>query len=60
MNQDKSRTGLKIRLIERDDNAVVADIIRLVMTEFRAVGGGYSISDSEVVGPGWPETCKGT
>ena len=27
---------------------MVADIIRLVMTEFRAVGGGYSINDSEI------------
>jgi len=27
---------------------VVADIIRLVMTEFKAIGCGYSINDSEV------------
>jgi len=48
MSQEKGRAGLKIRLITKDDNAVVADIIRLVMTEFRAVGGGYSINDSEI------------
>jgi len=48
MNSRKAKPGLKIRLIKTDDNAVVADIIRLVMTEFQAVGYGYSSSDSEV------------
>ena len=48
MNQKKSKGNLKIRPIEKNDNAVVADIIRLVMTEFEAVGCGYSISDFEV------------
>ena len=48
MNQKKGRAGLEIRPIEKDDNAVVADIIRLVMTEFQAVGCGYSINDSEI------------
>lgn len=48
MNQTKQKTDLKIRLIEKHDNAVIADIIRLVMTEFKAVGCGYSINDSEV------------
>jgi putative acetyltransferase len=48
MNQNKRRKNLKIRLIEKDDNTVVADIIRLVMTEFEAVGCGFSINDSEV------------
>ncbi len=48
MNPDEDRAGLKIRLIDKDDNAVVADIIRLVMTEFNAVGCGYSINDSEI------------
>ena len=48
MNQNEGREDLKIRLIEKDDNAVVADIIRLVMTEFQAVGSGYSINDSEI------------
>ena len=41
-------TGLQIRLIEACDNKAVADIIRQVMTEFQAVGCGYSINDSEV------------
>lgn len=48
MNQTKRKTSLKIRPIEKKDNAVIADIIRLVMTEFKAVGCGYSINDSEV------------
>ncbi len=48
MRQTNDRPGLQIRLIEKDDNAEVADIIRLVMTEFQAVGRGYSINDSEI------------
>ncbi len=48
MIQDKESLGLNIRLMEEKDKAVVADIIRLVMTEFGAVGCGYSINDSEV------------
>jgi len=48
MVQPKRRANPKIRPIEKDDNAVVADIIRLVMTEFEAVGHGFSISDAEV------------
>ena len=48
MNRKKRKVDLKIRPIEKGDNAVIAEIIRLVMTEFEAVGCGYSISDSEV------------
>jgi len=48
MNQHKREQNLKIRPIEKTDNTAVADIIRLVMTEFKAVGYGYSIDDSEV------------
>lgn len=48
MVKNKDNDGLQIRLIEQRDNDVVADIIRLVMTEFGAVGSGYSISDAEV------------
>jgi len=48
MNQVSGTKGLQIRLIEADDNAEVADIIRLVMTEFEAVGCGYSINDAEI------------
>lgn len=48
MNEDVKGNGVQIRPIEKDDNAKVAEIIRTVMTEFRAVGCGYSINDSEV------------
>ena len=48
MNQDQCKPTPKIRTIEENDNAVVAEIIHLVMTEFQAVGCGYSIGDSEV------------
>lgn len=48
MIQHRRSTSLRIRLIEPQDNTVVADIIRLVMTEFKAVGGGFSIDDAEV------------
>lgn len=37
-----------IRPIEPDDNGAVGAIIRQVMTEFGAVGSGYSIGDPEV------------
>lgn len=37
-----------IRLIQQHDNTIVAKIIRDVMTEFGAVGEGYSINDPEV------------
>ena len=48
MIQDMERAGLNIRSMQEKDKAVVADIIRLVMTEFGAVGCGYSINDAEV------------
>jgi len=48
MKQNRNRPNISIRLIEKKDNAAIADIIRLVMTEFKAVGCGYSINDSEV------------
>lgn len=48
MNENMSRPELLIRLIKAVDISVVADIIRRVMTEFQAVGCGYSINDSEV------------
>lgn len=41
-------TTLSLRRIEARDNAAVAHIIRTVMTEFGAVGEGYSIMDPEV------------
>ena len=48
MHQEKRKAALRIRPIEKSDNAVVADIIRLVMTEFEAIGCGFSFNDTEV------------
>lgn len=48
MTQPGRKANPRIRLIEQQDNAVVADIIRQVMTEFKAVGSGFSIQDTEV------------
>jgi putative acetyltransferase len=39
---------IEIRLIEQRDDPAIASIIREVMTEFGAVGEGYSIVDAEV------------
>jgi putative acetyltransferase len=48
MNEKETTTDLNIRPIRAADNPLVADIIRQVMTEFGAVGEGYSIHDDEV------------
>ena len=48
MIQNSRKANLSIRPIEKKDNTVIAEIIRLVMTEFEAVGCGYSINDAEV------------
>lgn len=48
MIHDKDKAGPNIRPMQEKDKTVVANIIRLVMTEFGAVGCGYSINDSEV------------
>jgi len=40
--------GCQIRPIRKTDNPAVAGIIRQVMTEFGAVGCGFSINDPEV------------
>lgn len=47
-NDTKIKTAAHIRPIRQADIKAVADIIRQVMTEFEAVGCGYSINDSEV------------
>ena len=44
----KMDTECRIRPIRQEDNPAVAVIIRQVMTEFGAVGCGFSISDAEV------------
>lgn len=48
MNPVNSSTKYQIRLMRPEDNPAVADIIRQVMTEFGAVGCGFSIGDAEV------------
>lgn len=48
MNAANSNATHQIRRIRPEDNPAVADIIRQVMTEFGAVGCGYSIGDAEV------------
>lgn len=47
MNQ-RLQSDLEIRPIEERDNPSIANVIRTVMTEFGAVGEGYSIQDAEV------------
>jgi putative acetyltransferase len=48
LNKNPIDTDTIIRPIEAADNSAVANIIRQVMTEFGAVGCGYSINDPEV------------
>lgn len=48
MNTNNSSNDAIIRPIQVSDNIEVAAIIRQVMTEFGAVGCGYSINDPEV------------
>ena len=48
MENTQEITKPVLRPITEEDTEVVAKIIRTVMTEFQAVGCGYSINDSEV------------
>lgn len=48
LTQSRKQASYNIRPIELRDNPKVARLIREVMTEFQAVGEGYSIMDSEV------------
>ncbi len=48
LKKSRLQANYTIRLIQKQDNAQVARLIRQVMTEFRAVGEGYSIGDAEV------------
>jgi len=50
MDRNQGTPGIHIRPINAEDNPTVADIIRIVMTEFGAIGCGYSINDPEVDG----------
>jgi putative acetyltransferase len=48
LRKSRLQSNYKIRPIQKQDNAQVARVIREVMTEFQAVGAGYSIDDPEV------------
>ncbi len=48
MDKNDRDDSHQIRLIRPEDNPAVAHIIRQVMTEFGAVGCGFSIEDTEV------------
>lgn len=48
LSKSRLQSGFAIRRIQKRDNSQIARVIRDVMTEFRAVGEGYSINDSEV------------
>jgi putative acetyltransferase len=48
LHRSAALRGVEVRRIEARDEPQMAQIIRGVMTEFGAVGGGFSIQDSEV------------
>lgn len=48
LRKSRLQANYSIRPIKKQDNPQVARIIREVMTEFQAVGEGYSINDAEV------------
>lgn len=48
LRKSRLQAGYNIRLIQKRDNPQVARLIREVLTEFQAVGEGYSIRDAEV------------
>lgn len=48
LKKSRLQANFVIRPIKKKDNPEIARIIRDVMTEFQAVGAGYSINDAEV------------
>jgi putative acetyltransferase len=48
LRKSRLQSNYLARLIQKQDNAQVARVIREVMTEFQAIGEGYSIGDAEV------------
>lgn len=48
LRKSRLQKNYTIRSIQKQDNPLVARVIREVMTEFQAVGEGYSIGDAEV------------
>jgi putative acetyltransferase len=50
LERGRRLSSIEVRSIKRRDDKAMADVIRSVMTEFGAVGAGYSIEDDEVDG----------
>ena len=48
LRKSRLQSSYAIRPIQKKDNPQVARVIRTVMTEFQAIGDGYSIDDPEV------------
>ncbi len=48
LSKSRLQADFAIRVIKKRDNPQIAGVIRSVMTEFSAVGEGYSINDPEV------------
>ena len=48
LQKSRLQKSFSFRPIKKEDDAIVARIIRKVMTEYQAVGEGYSINDPEV------------
>jgi putative acetyltransferase len=48
LRKSRLQSNYLARLIQKQDNAQVARVIREVMTEFQAIGEGYSVGDAEV------------
>lgn len=48
LRKSRLQANYTIRAIQKSDNPQIARVIRDVMTEFQAVGEGYSINDPEV------------
>ena len=48
LKKSRRQAGCQIRLIRKSDDKEVARLLRQVLTEFGAVGEGYSIEDPEV------------
>lgn len=48
LRKSRLQSAYEIRLIRKEDVSQVAEVLRSVLTEFKAVGEGYSIVDPEI------------
>ncbi len=60
LQKGRLQSNYTIRLIQKQDNVQVARVIRDVLTEFGAVGEGYSINDVEIDDMSWNYRHKST